>query len=996
MENLLSIKSDFDILSSISKNIKKKKTDFKNLQKIIKETKKYYPVSNPTKIISSILKYILPIKNFYGLTRNKEFSIWGFEKYIKNENIKKMKNNLNSIYLMLETLHSCKIIDLEYKKIEKYEIDMICKNLFLEFDSDNIFCLSFKNNYDNFDNNVFLIFEIEVDNLCFFEFFFFNDFFKNFRNYFFRKLFGIFIKINNIDYNKKKFCKEISKIEYYLTIFSFEFFIFENSFKKNFLIKKINLDDFKNPYFSLNFENYDISIIGKTENSDLKYNLFKKKNQIENIFENYFNFLENYLENLNTNLKNEKCCYLFLNLNNEVIYYKNQIDNNSVFFENRKFENYEKLNFYIKKEKILEEIKKFSNRDFFLDKKILFKKIVINDIEIKILPNFIFKNKKNFKNGFIIKIKNLFENEENSDYDNSDLDNSSIESSFSINKKRDNNYLEVKKKNKNWENEYSEKKSLEISENDNNSLNMSSISSGLNYLNSKDNKSKSKNNLVKINYSEMKKKENLSSLEKLKLKKIHTFEIKQDAIILKDTINKKEEFLKKIINSNKRKSKYEENLKPIDELMSKIKHQLDNKLNLIESLNTLELSIDQTIKDLKVEKIEDTIFVEYVKSNKFSKQGSLYPHKAQVLKRKSVIPDYFRKSSNFSYELIKEKNNTNQNLFEIYKSNDLLKYQIDFLSEKSKKKKFNTVYTMFKTSGIIEQYNVDLKIFYNFLEQAEIFYSKYKNAYHNFEHGLTVLNGCYYFLMNSNAHSFFDDTGVAAFLFGSFMHDVDHPGHNNDFEINSYGDLALFYNNQHVLENHHCFTAFKILKKNNFFENMESKNEFMVFRKITIELILMTDPKHHLEHLNKLEKLIEKTKKEEFKENVNFDNFIALAGVMVHAADLHGPVKKLSEAKKWSSKIKIEFLDQLEKEENLGIPVTGFFKDLNNNKKSLINEIFFIGNIVKPLYVVIDDFFEGSFGKEVNYINSNLSEWKRELENIIKKEKEDVIEIEVS
>lgn len=41
-------------------------------------------------------------------------------------------------------------------------------------------------------------------------------------------------------------------------------------------------------------------------------------------------------------------------------------------------------------------------------------------------------------------------------------------------------------------------------------------------------------------------------------------------------------------------------------------------------------------------------------------------------------------------------------------------------------------------------------------------------------------------------------------------HDVDHPGHNNLFEIKNWSVLATIYNDKSVLENHHVATLFKI------------------------------------------------------------------------------------------------------------------------------------------------------------------------------------------
>ena len=43
-------------------------------------------------------------------------------------------------------------------------------------------------------------------------------------------------------------------------------------------------------------------------------------------------------------------------------------------------------------------------------------------------------------------------------------------------------------------------------------------------------------------------------------------------------------------------------------------------------------------------------------------------------------------------------------------------------------------------------------------------------------------------------------------------HDIDHPGTNNAFQQFTQSDLALLYNDQSVLENHHSAMAFKILR----------------------------------------------------------------------------------------------------------------------------------------------------------------------------------------
>ncbi len=78
---------------------------------------------------------------------------------------------------------------------------------------------------------------------------------------------------------------------------------------------------------------------------------------------------------------------------------------------------------------------------------------------------------------------------------------------------------------------------------------------------------------------------------------------------------------------------------------------------------------------------------------------------------------------------------------------------------------------------------------------------------------MTVLSGCFFFLKRTRAITYFQDIGIFALLFAALVHDIDHPGNNNDFEINSKSPLALIYNDISVLESHHASVAFRLLEK---------------------------------------------------------------------------------------------------------------------------------------------------------------------------------------
>jgi len=92
------------------------------------------------------------------------------------------------------------------------------------------------------------------------------------------------------------------------------------------------------------------------------------------------------------------------------------------------------------------------------------------------------------------------------------------------------------------------------------------------------------------------------------------------------------------------------------------------------------------------------------------------------------------------------------------------------------------------------------------------------------------------------------DQEVIFTLIACAAHDIDHPGNTNIFEIKNRSKLAMLYNDQSVLENHHAASLFFLLENNlndcNIFSGL-SKDELNIARKVIIECILSTDNSKH-------------------------------------------------------------------------------------------------------------------------------------------------------
>lgn len=81
-------------------------------------------------------------------------------------------------------------------------------------------------------------------------------------------------------------------------------------------------------------------------------------------------------------------------------------------------------------------------------------------------------------------------------------------------------------------------------------------------------------------------------------------------------------------------------------------------------------------------------------------------------------------------------------------------------------------------------------------------------------------------------------------MFAALVHDVGHKGVNNSFLVQTLDILAILYNDNSVLENMHAAKTFELLQEYKLLDDMKP-DEFKIFRKVVIRLILDTDLQRH-------------------------------------------------------------------------------------------------------------------------------------------------------
>lgn len=120
------------------------------------------------------------------------------------------------------------------------------------------------------------------------------------------------------------------------------------------------------------------------------------------------------------------------------------------------------------------------------------------------------------------------------------------------------------------------------------------------------------------------------------------------------------------------------------------------------------------------------------------------------------------------------------------------------------------------------------------------------NPFHNYYHAVSVTHATFMLVAGTPAGHCLTYLDAIAALIAAYAHDVDHPGHNNAFEVATHSDLAATHNDDAVLERHHSATLFAILRDPscNILGQL-APGEFRSVRSVILRAILGTDMSRH-------------------------------------------------------------------------------------------------------------------------------------------------------
>lgn len=248
---------------------------------------------------------------------------------------------------------------------------------------------------------------------------------------------------------------------------------------------------------------------------------------------------------------------------------------------------------------------------------------------------------------------------------------------------------------------------------------------------------------------------------------------------------------------------------------------------------------------------------------------------------------------------------------------------------------------MFEEFGLIEEYDIKIPVLRKFLLAIKDCYND--NPFHNFRHSFCVTQMMFGIVHSTDAVKKLNKIDKLILLLACVGHDLDHPGFNNAFQVNALTELAITYNDQSPLENHHSAVLFTILSNPelNILANVKDAT-YRDVRKNVIRCIIGTDMAKHGDIMGAFKKAAE---------SFNYDDVehkTLLLQMIVKCSDISNEVRPTDVSEPWCEALLDEFFCQSDAEKAKGLPFAPFMDRDKVTKPGA--QIGFISFVMIPLY----------------------------------------------
>jgi len=287
----------------------------------------------------------------------------------------------------------------------------------------------------------------------------------------------------------------------------------------------------------------------------------------------------------------------------------------------------------------------------------------------------------------------------------------------------------------------------------------------------------------------------------------------------------------------------------------------------------------------------------------------------------------------------------------------------------------NHIGTLFDgtVAGGCEAVDVDPETARRFIREI---LTQYRDTpYHNCFHAFCVVRETAFLFNSTGGLGVRSAKGLFVLLLSAVIHDVDHPGTNNDYEVKTGSHLAQVYDNKSVLENHHIDLAFAIMKQESFnvFSRWSQEERERAYNVIG-QAVLATDMSFHGDMTKSLE-VRGATGRFDFSSPVDRIDFIKY---IVHAADIFNAARKFPTAARIAEQVVAEFQHQVQLERARGLDVAPFMV-IEDEAALCKGEAGFAKFVARPYFAALAACFPGNEALRgiVCQIDANVECWQK-------------------
>ncbi|KAL6469732.1 hypothetical protein MHYP_G00208510 [Metynnis hypsauchen] len=221
---------------------------------------------------------------------------------------------------------------------------------------------------------------------------------------------------------------------------------------------------------------------------------------------------------------------------------------------------------------------------------------------------------------------------------------------------------------------------------------------------------------------------------------------------------------------------------------------------------------------------------------------------------------------------------------------------------------------MYYEVGVVKKFQIPQEVLVRFMYSVSKGYRRI--TYHNWRHGFNVGQTMFTLLTTGKLKRYYTDLEVMAMITAGFLHDIDHRGTNNLYQVKSQNPLAKLHGSS-ILERHHLeFGKFLLAEESlNIFQNLNRRQTEHVFHLIDIAIIA-TDLALYFKKRTMFQKIVDLS--ETYEEEKKWVDFMSLEttrkeivmAMMMTACDLSAITKPWEVQSKVALSVAAEFWEQ--------------------------------------------------------------------------------------